>query len=66
MAEKAGSNFRLLALGFGVSGAAMFAEPTVTEVEEVVGLIHGEQKTEFRSQESGDRIQEGGVAPSPG
>lgn len=27
-------------LAFGIFGAAMFAEPAVTEVEEVVSLIH--------------------------
>jgi hypothetical protein len=27
-------------LAFGIFGAAMFAEPAVTKVEEVVGLIH--------------------------
>jgi hypothetical protein len=26
---------------FGIRGAAMFAEPTITEVEEVVRLVHG-------------------------
>jgi hypothetical protein len=29
---------------FSVFGAAMLAEPPITEVEEVVGLIHGEKK----------------------
>ena len=29
-------------LRLGVSGAAMFAEPAVTKIEEVVGLVHGE------------------------
>jgi hypothetical protein len=28
-------------LAFGIFGAAMFAEPAVTKVEEVVGLVHG-------------------------
>jgi hypothetical protein len=27
-------------LAFGVFGAAMFAQPAIAEVEEVVGLIH--------------------------
>ena len=27
-------------LAFGIFGTAMFAEPAVTNVEEVVGLIH--------------------------
>ena len=30
----------LVLLAFGVFGAAMFAEPAVTKVEEVVGLVH--------------------------
>jgi hypothetical protein len=33
----------------GVSSAAVFAEPTVPKVEEVVGLVHG-RKTEVRIQ----------------
>jgi hypothetical protein len=28
-------------LPLGIFGAAMFAEPSVTEVEEVIGLVHG-------------------------
>jgi hypothetical protein len=31
-------------LAFGIFGAAMFAEPAVTKVEEVVGLVHGRKK----------------------
>jgi len=27
--------------GFGICGATVFAEPTITEVKKVVGLIHG-------------------------
>ena len=30
-------------LAFGIFGAAMFAEPAVTEIEEVVGLLHGKK-----------------------
>jgi hypothetical protein len=30
-------------LAFGIFGAAMFAEPAVAKVEEVVGLIHGKK-----------------------
>ena len=38
-------------LRLGVGGAAMFAEPAVTEIEEVVGLVHG-RKIEVREQKS--------------
>ena len=48
---------RGLVYGFGIRGAAMFAEPTVTEVEEVVCLVHGKN----RRQNSEDRIQESEV-----
>ena len=37
-------------LRLGVCGAAMLAEPAVTEIEEVIGLIHG--KTEVSGQRS--------------
>jgi hypothetical protein len=30
----------MVALALGIFGAAVFAEPAVTKVEEVVGLIH--------------------------
>jgi hypothetical protein len=30
---------------FGVSGAAMFAEPAIAEIEKVVCLIHGSIRT---------------------
>lgn len=30
----------LMLLAFGVFSAAMFAEPAVTQIEEVVGLVH--------------------------
>ena len=30
-------------LMFGVFGAAMFAEPAVADIEEVIGLIHGQK-----------------------
>ncbi len=36
---------------FGVFRTAMLAEPAVTDIEEVVGLIQG-QKSEVRSQKS--------------
>ena len=38
--------------GFGVSAAAMFAEPTITEIEKVICLIHRNtsQKSENRNQ----------------
>ncbi|HZE62580.1 MAG TPA: hypothetical protein VE056_01810 [Pyrinomonadaceae bacterium] len=32
-----------LSPALGIFGAAMFAEPAVTEIEEVVGLIHGKK-----------------------
>lgn len=32
---------RVVMLSFRVFRAAVFAEPTITKVEEVVGLIHG-------------------------
>ena len=53
----------------GILGAAMFAEPTVTEVEEVVRLVHGKtedriQKTEFSSQKSKVRVRES-LRPGP-
>jgi hypothetical protein len=31
-------------LALGIFGAAMFAEPAVTNVEEVVGLVHGQKE----------------------
>ena len=40
--------------GFGVGSTAMFAQPAVTEVEEMVGLIHS---AEDRIQESEYRIR---------
>ena len=33
-------------LAFCIFGAAVFAEPTVTNVEEVVGLVHGQKDVE--------------------
>ena len=46
---------------FGIFGAAMFAEPAVTEIEEMVGLIQEievrDQKSEIRSQRSEVRSQ---------
>ena len=44
-------------LRLGISRAAMFAEPAITNSEEVIRLIHSEeknrrQKIEFRTQES--------------
>jgi len=40
-------------LALGIFGAAMFAKPAVTEVEEVVGLIHRKE----RCQVSGIRCR---------
>jgi hypothetical protein len=42
----------MLMVPFGIFGAAVFAKPTVTEIEEVVCLIQ-----EIRSQESEVRSQ---------
>jgi predicted mannosyl-3-phosphoglycerate phosphatase (HAD superfamily) len=43
-------------LSLGVFRTAMFAEPAVTEIEEVVGLIQSQkpvtQKSEYRSRTS--------------
>ena len=38
----------VLLFSFCILGTAMFAEPSVTEIEEVVGLIH--RKGAFRVQ----------------
>jgi hypothetical protein len=50
-----------LVFSFGVGGAAMFAEPAVTEIEEVVGLIQKNQgtrgqRTEVRESEIKSRV----------
>jgi len=45
-------------LAFGIFGVAMFAEPAVTNVEEVVGLIH---RAGARYQVSGARFQVAGA-----
>jgi hypothetical protein len=42
-----------LLLRVGIGGTAMFAEPTVTEIEEMVCLVHGRK----RRKNSGGRIQ---------
>jgi hypothetical protein len=55
VAEKAVTRLGVLLPGFGVSGAAVFAEPAVTEIEKVVCLIQEDQKSEIRSQKS-DRL----------
>jgi hypothetical protein len=54
VAEKARTRLGVLLLGFGVSGAAVFAEPTVTEIEKVVCLIqeNRDQRSEVRDQKS--------------
>ena len=36
-----------------IFGATVFAEPTVTDVEEVAGLMHLEKGQEFRCQDQG-------------
>jgi len=35
---------RRLSSGLGIRRAAVFAEPAVTKIEEVVRLVHGEKK----------------------
>jgi hypothetical protein len=54
VAEQAGSRLGVLLPGFSVSGAAVFAEPTVTEIEKVVCLIqeNRDQRSEVRDQKS--------------
>jgi hypothetical protein len=37
---KTRTTFRVLPFSFGILGTAMFAEPTVPEIEKVVGLLH--------------------------
>ena len=54
VAEQTTASFGELMLRFSVSRTAMFAEPTVTEIEEVVCLVH---KPEVRSQKSEVRGQ---------
>jgi hypothetical protein len=44
----------MLLVPFGIFGAAVFAEPTITQIKEVVCLI---QESEDRSQESEVRAQ---------
>ncbi|HEV7474055.1 MAG TPA: hypothetical protein VGN90_08400 [Pyrinomonadaceae bacterium] len=39
-AEETASSFVGMLFRFGIRGAAMFAEPTVAEIDEVVGLVH--------------------------
>ena len=57
--EKAGTRLGALLLGLGVSGAAVFAEPAVTEIEKVVCLIqeNRDQRSEIRGQKSEVRDQ---------
>jgi hypothetical protein len=57
LAEEPTMSLGGLMLGFSVSRTAMFAEPAVTEIEEVVCLVHGSEKTEYRSQNTEYRIQ---------
>jgi len=40
LAEKACAIFRVLPFSFGILCTAMFAEPTIPEIEKVVGLLH--------------------------
>jgi hypothetical protein len=39
--------------GLGVSRAAMFAEPTITEIEKVIGLVHGGESCRGRCPSPG-------------
>ena len=54
-------------LSLSVSGAAVFAKPTVAEIEKVVCLIHEYQRSEVRGQRLRDRksaISTGGSVSS--
>ena len=53
--EKAVTSDAVVLLRLSVSSAAMFAEPTVAEIEKVVCLIHEYQR--IRRQKSEDRRQ---------
>jgi hypothetical protein len=57
--EEAGASLAWLVCSFAVSGTAMFAEPTITEIEEVSGLAQGDrgQRSEVREQKSENRGQ---------
>lgn len=65
VAEKAGTNLGVLVLRFGVSRTAMFAEPAVTEIEEVIGLIQESQRSENRGQKSEIKSHLGPVRTDP-
>ena len=58
--EKAVTSDAVVLLRLSVGGAAMFAEPTVTEIEKVVCLIHEYQRSEVGSRKSevGDQKSE--------
>lgn len=49
---------------FGIFGAAVFAEPAIADVEEVICLVHG-AGTGARSQLSGAGYQVSGVRHAP-
>jgi hypothetical protein len=51
----------MVMLRFGVGSAAMFAEPTITEIEKVVCLIHGGQRPKARGR--GQRSEVRGQRP---
>jgi hypothetical protein len=42
---------------FGIRSAAMFTEPAIAEIDEVVGLAHKRQRSENRDQRSDTRGQ---------
>ena len=51
-------------LAFGIFGTAMFAEPAVTNVEEVVGLVHKCEVPGARCRVSGvSQAKESKLAP---
>ena len=61
---------RTVGLAFGIFRAAMFAEPAVTNVEEVVGLVHYRGVSGAGCQVSAGRVSSASQAdtrhPTPG
>ena len=41
LGTRVSTGFVLMLFPLGVFGTAVFAEPAITEIEKVVGLIHG-------------------------
>jgi hypothetical protein len=56
--KKTRMSLLVVAFTFGIFSAAVFAEPAIAEIEEVVGLIHKSKGTEVRGQRSGVRRSE--------